>query len=100
MAAIEISQVCKDYHGGVRAVHHVDIDIRDGEFIVLVGPSGCGKSTLLRMVAGLEDISEGTVKIGDRVVNQVDPADRDIAMVFQTMRSIRICRCARTWNTG
>ncbi|MCP2155095.1 sn-glycerol-3-phosphate import ATP-binding protein UgpC [Agrobacterium tumefaciens] len=83
MAAIEISQVCKDYHGGVRAVHHVDIDIRDGEFIVLVGPSGCGKSTLLRMVAGLEDISEGTVKIGDRVVNQVDPADRDIAMVFQ-----------------
>lgn len=83
MAAIEISQVCKDYHGGVRAVHHVDIDIRDGEFIVLVGPSGCGKSTLLRMVAGLEDISEGTVKIGDRVVNQTDPADRDIAMVFQ-----------------
>ncbi|MCA2370521.1 sn-glycerol-3-phosphate import ATP-binding protein UgpC [Agrobacterium genomosp. 3 str. CIP 111-78] len=83
MAAIEISQVCKDYHGGVRAVHNVDIDIRDGEFIVLVGPSGCGKSTLLRMVAGLEDISEGTVKIGDRVVNQADPADRDIAMVFQ-----------------
>lgn len=83
MASIEISQVCKDYAGGVRAVHHVDIDIADGEFIVLVGPSGCGKSTLLRMVAGLEDISEGTVKIGDRAVNKVDPADRDIAMVFQ-----------------
>ncbi len=83
MASIEISQVCKDYAGGVRAVHHVDIDIADGEFIVLVGPSGCGKSTLLRMVAGLEDISEGTVKIGDRAVNTVDPADRDIAMVFQ-----------------
>jgi sn-glycerol 3-phosphate transport system ATP-binding protein len=83
MAEIEISQVCKDYHGGVRAVHGVDISIADGEFIVLVGPSGCGKSTLLRMVAGLEDISEGTVRIGDRVVNQIDPADRDIAMVFQ-----------------
>lgn len=83
MAEIEISQVCKDYHGGVRAVHGVDISINDGEFIVLVGPSGCGKSTLLRMVAGLEEISEGTVKIGGRVVNNVDPADRDIAMVFQ-----------------
>jgi sn-glycerol 3-phosphate transport system ATP-binding protein len=84
MAQIEISKVCKDYHGGVRAVHDVDISIADGEFIVLVGPSGCGKSTLLRMVAGLEDISEGTVQIGDRVVNQIDPADRDIAMVFQS----------------
>ncbi|OCJ10421.1 glycerol-3-phosphate transporter ATP-binding subunit [Rhizobium sp. AC44/96] len=83
MARIEISKVCKDYHGGVRAVNGVDISIADGEFIVLVGPSGCGKSTLLRMVAGLEEISDGTVSIGDRVVNSVDPADRDIAMVFQ-----------------
>ena len=83
MARIEISQVCKDYAGGTRAVHDVDISINDGEFIVLVGPSGCGKSTLLRMVAGLEEISEGTVKIGERVVNQLDPAERDIAMVFQ-----------------
>ncbi|WP_288429958.1 sn-glycerol-3-phosphate import ATP-binding protein UgpC [uncultured Agrobacterium sp.] len=83
MAEIEISQVCKDYSNGMRAVHSVDIAIKDGEFIVLVGPSGCGKSTLLRMVAGLEEISEGKVSIGNRVVNDVEPADRDIAMVFQ-----------------
>jgi sn-glycerol 3-phosphate transport system ATP-binding protein len=67
----------------VHAVKSVNIDIKDGEFIVLVGPSGCGKSTLLRMVAGLEEISKGEVKIGNRVVNKVDPAERDIAMVFQ-----------------
>lgn len=83
MASINIENVGKIYSGGVRAVSGIDIDIRDGEFIVLVGPSGCGKSTLLRMVAGLETISEGTVKIGDRVVNAMEPADRDIAMVFQ-----------------
>jgi sn-glycerol 3-phosphate transport system ATP-binding protein len=83
MASIDINQVSKIYDGGVRAVNSVDIQINDGEFIVLVGPSGCGKSTLLRMVAGLESISEGVVRIGDRVVNQVEPADRDIAMVFQ-----------------
>jgi sn-glycerol 3-phosphate transport system ATP-binding protein len=83
MATIEINWVSKIYTGNIRAVKSVDIDIRDGEFIVLVGPSGCGKSTLLRMVAGLEDISEGEVKIGARVVNKVDPAERDIAMVFQ-----------------
>jgi len=73
----------KIYAGDVRAVSDVNIDIADGEMIVLVGPSGCGKSTLLRMVAGLETITEGTLKIGDRVVNQLEPADRDIAMVFQ-----------------
>ena len=83
MASINIANVGKIYTGGVRAVTGIDIDIADGEFIVLVGPSGCGKSTLLRMVAGLETISEGEVKIGPRVVNQVEPADRDIAMVFQ-----------------
>ncbi|MBP1851394.1 sn-glycerol-3-phosphate import ATP-binding protein UgpC [Rhizobium halophytocola] len=83
MASIDISEVSKIYDGGVHAVKGVDIDIADGEFIVLVGPSGCGKSTLLRMVAGLEPISQGTVRIGDRVVNTVEPADRDIAMVFQ-----------------
>jgi sn-glycerol 3-phosphate transport system ATP-binding protein len=83
MAAIDISSVGKIYNGGVRAVSDINLDIADGEFIVLVGPSGCGKSTLLRMVAGLEAISEGTVKIGDRKVNDVEPADRDIAMVFQ-----------------
>ncbi|OJT99775.1 MAG: sn-glycerol-3-phosphate ABC transporter ATP-binding protein UgpC [Rhizobium sp. 63-7] len=83
MATIDINQVSKIYTGGVTAVRSVDITIADGEFIVLVGPSGCGKSTLLRMVAGLEVISEGAVRIGNRVVNDVDPADRDIAMVFQ-----------------
>ena len=83
MASIGIRNVSKLYTGGVRAVNSVSIDIEDGEFIVLVGPSGCGKSTLLRMVAGLEAISEGAVTIGARTVNDVDPADRDIAMVFQ-----------------
>lgn len=83
MAGIHIAEVSKVYTGGVRAVSSVSLDIADGEFIVLVGPSGCGKSTLLRMVAGLETISDGQVKIADRVVNNVEPADRDIAMVFQ-----------------
>jgi len=83
MAQITIDSLGKVYAGGTRAVQNVSIDIKDGEFIVLVGPSGCGKSTLLRMVAGLEAISEGTVTIGDRVVNEIEPAERDIAMVFQ-----------------
>ena len=83
MAAIEINQVGKTYVGNHNAVKDISISIADGEFIVLVGPSGCGKSTLLRMVAGLEAISAGTVSIGGRVVNEVEPADRDIAMVFQ-----------------
>jgi sn-glycerol 3-phosphate transport system ATP-binding protein len=83
MAKIEIDRVSKTYAGGAKAVHDISIDIADGEFIVLVGPSGCGKSTLLRMVAGLEEITGGEVRIGGRVVNKVDPADRDIAMVFQ-----------------
>jgi len=84
MASIDINEVSKIYDkGGAKAVDSVDIQIKDGEFIVLVGPSGCGKSTLLRMVAGLEAISHGTISIGDRVVNEVEPADRDIAMVFQ-----------------
>src|SRR6476646_7268516 len=75
------SKICPD---GTRAVNDVNLDIHDGEFMVLVGPSGCGKTTALRMVAGLEDISEGVLKIGDRVVNYVAPRDRDIAMVFQS----------------
>ncbi|NLS01984.1 sn-glycerol-3-phosphate import ATP-binding protein UgpC [Rhizobium sp. P32RR-XVIII] len=83
MASIDVEGVGKIYHGGVKAVSDVGINIKDGEFIVLVGPSGCGKSTLLRMIAGLESISEGQVKIGNRVVNNVEPAERDIAMVFQ-----------------
>ena len=83
MATMTLENICKVYTGGVQAVTDVNLDIKDGEFIVLVGPSGCGKSTLLRMVAGLETISGGTLKIGDRVVNTLEPADRDIAMVFQ-----------------
>ncbi|OWU84484.1 glycerol-3-phosphate transporter ATP-binding subunit [Oceanicola sp. 22II-s10i] len=83
MAAITIENVGKTYAGGVPAVQGIDLNIRDGEFVVLVGPSGCGKSTLLRMIAGLEEITEGTVRIGDRVVNRLEPAERDIAMVFQ-----------------
>ena len=83
MAGITFDAVGKIYGGETRAIADVSIDIADGEFVVLVGPSGCGKSTLLRMVAGLEDITEGTILIGDRVVNDVAPKDRDIAMVFQ-----------------
>ena len=82
MAQVAIRDVSKAF-GAVRVLHGVSIDIADGEFVVLVGPSGCGKSTLLRMVAGLEGISGGTVSIGDRVVNQLPPGKRDIAMVFQ-----------------
>ena len=83
MAQITLDQVDKVYAGGVTAVRKLSLEIRDGEFIVLVGPSGCGKSTALRMIAGLEEISRGTIRIGGRVVNDLPPKDRDIAMVFQ-----------------
>ncbi|HUG32389.1 MAG TPA: sn-glycerol-3-phosphate ABC transporter ATP-binding protein UgpC [Acidimicrobiia bacterium] len=83
MAEIKMEDLGKIYPDGTRAVGDVDLTIEDGEFLVLVGPSGCGKSTVLRMIAGLEDISEGTMWIGDRVVNDVSAKDRDIAMVFQ-----------------
>src|SRR5689334_3965564 len=83
MAEVSLRSVRKVYAGGVEAVKGVSFVIPDGGFCVLVGPSGCGKSTLLRMVAGLEPISSGEVAIGGRVVNKVEPADRDIAMVFQ-----------------
>jgi sn-glycerol 3-phosphate transport system ATP-binding protein len=82
MAEVSLRDVKKSY-GSTRVIHGVSCEIRDGEMIVVVGPSGCGKSTLLRMVAGLEEISEGEIAIGGRVVNQVEPKDRDIAMVFQ-----------------
>ncbi|MDH3730875.1 MAG: sn-glycerol-3-phosphate ABC transporter ATP-binding protein UgpC [Acidimicrobiia bacterium] len=83
MASITMEGLGKLYPGGTRAVGDVDLEIRDGEFLVLVGPSGCGKSTILRMIAGLEEISEGKMYIGDNLVNDVAPKDRDIAMVFQ-----------------
>ena len=83
MAGVKIKDVVKRY-GSVQVMHGIDIDIEDGEFVVLVGPSGCGKSTLLRMLAGLEAISGGTISIGERVVNEVPPKERDIAMVFQS----------------
>ena len=83
MAELKLSNVGKTYAGGVSAVSGATFDIADGEFIVLVGPSGCGKSTMLRMIAGLEEISTGEVSIGGRVVNQLEPGERDIAMVFQ-----------------
>ncbi|MFN4243639.1 MAG: ABC transporter ATP-binding protein [Tepidisphaerales bacterium] len=83
MARVELTQVSKIYPGGMRAVDRIDLVIEDREFVVLVGPSGCGKSTTLRMIAGLEEISEGEIRIGGRVVNDVPPKDRDIAMVFQ-----------------
>ena len=83
MGAIEIKSAGKIYPNGTRALEDVSITINDGEFVVLVGPSGCGKTTLLRMVAGLEDITEGEISIGDKTVNDVAPKDRDIAMVFQ-----------------
>src|SRR5437762_4593429 len=83
MANVTLRNVRKTYAGGFEAIKGIDFDVGDGQFCVLVGPSGCGKSTLLRMVAGLETITGGEIDIGGRVVNQVEPAERDIAMVFQ-----------------
>ncbi|HEX7646808.1 MAG TPA: ATP-binding cassette domain-containing protein, partial [Noviherbaspirillum sp.] len=86
MAQVHLKNITKAYGKGAKAVqviHGISIDIADGEFIVMVGPSGCGKSTLLRMVAGLEEITGGEIVIGERVVNELEPKDRDIAMVFQ-----------------
>src|SRR4030081_2710489 len=83
MASVQIHDVRKSF-GGFEVLHGVSVPIEDGAFVVLVGPSGCGKSTLLRMLAGLENITSGTISIGDKVVNNVQPKERDIAMVFQS----------------
>ena len=84
MSEVILKGIKKIYDGGVTAVHDVNLHIKDKEFIVLVGPSGCGKSTTLRMVAGLEDISEGELYIDGKLCNNVEPKDRDITMVFQS----------------
>ena len=92
MASITLKNIFKRYGSGKTAnqvIHGVSAEIADGEFIVIVGPSGCGKSTLLRMVAGLEEISAGEISIGKRVVNALEPSERDIAMVFQNSPSTR-----------
>jgi multiple sugar transport system ATP-binding protein len=83
MSMVRLENLGKTYPGGIRAVDRLDLDVQDGEFLVLVGPSGSGKSTILRMIAGLEQISDGTIRIGDQVVNHASPRDRDVAMVFQ-----------------
>ena len=83
MAGVSLKKVVKRF-GAYRIIHGADLEVADGEFVVFVGPSGCGKSTLLRMIAGLEDITEGEVSIGGKVVNDVEPADRGVAMVFQS----------------
>ena len=83
MATVGLDQINKVYANGFHAVRDLNLEVRDGEFMVLVGPSGCGKTTALRMVAGLENISSGTLSIGGRPVNDLTPKDRDIAMVFQ-----------------
>ena len=87
MAKVEFRNLQKAY-GDVLVIQGVSLDIADGEFVTLVGPSGCGKSTLLRMLAGLEPITGGTIQIGDRIVNEVAPKERDIAMVFQNYAPI------------
>src|SRR3990170_2116684 len=83
MASVGFDSIFKSF-GSTEILHGISLDIADGEFMVLVGPSGCGKSTLLRMLAGLEDITDGTIAIDDKVVNEVESKDRDIAMVFQS----------------
>ena len=84
MASINLKNVKKTYEDGVTVIDNLNLEIKDKEFVILVGPSGCGKSTTLRMIAGLEEISSGELYIGDRIVNNVSPKDRDIAMVFQS----------------
>ena len=90
MASLSLTNVCKVYPNGFEAVKDFSLEVEDQEFIIFVGPSGCGKSTTLRMIAGIEEISSGELKIDGRVVNDVEPKDRDIAMVSRTTHYIHI----------
>ena len=83
MSFLELNKVTKIYPNGTKAVHETSMNVENGEFMVFVGPSGCGKSTLLRMIAGLEDITEGNINLDGILINKVDPSERDVAMVFQ-----------------
>ena len=96
MAKVTLTNVTKRF-GDVVAVNNASLEIKDKEFLILVGPSGCGKTTTLRMVAGLEEITEGTIEIGDTVVNDIPPKDRDIAWWCRTMLSIHIWMFTTTW---
>ena len=88
MSQIRLENIVKRYEDGFLAVQNANLTINDGEFMVLVGPSGCGKSTTLRMIAGLEEVSDGSIFVGDQCVNDLEPGDRDIAMVFQNYAHI------------
>jgi multiple sugar transport system ATP-binding protein len=99
MAEVVLEHLTKRYPDGVEAVKDMTLDIQDGEFVILVGPSGCGKSTALKMIAGLEDITDGELRIGDQVVNGLAPKERDIAMVFQNYALYPHMTCARTWHS-
>ena len=100
MASLSLTNVCKVYPNGFEAVKDFSLEVEDQEFIIFVGPSGCGKSTTLRMIAGLEEISSGELKIDGRVVNDVEPKDRDIAMVFQNYALYKRCiGIATGWST-
>ena len=88
MSFLDLKNVTKIYPNGTKAVNETSLSIEEGEFMVFVGPSGCGKSTLLRMVAGLEDITEGDINLDGKLINEVDPSERDVAMVFQNYASV------------
>ena len=98
MASLSLKNICKTYPNGFQAVKNFNLDIADKEFIIFVGPSGCGKSTTLRMIAGLEEISSGELWIGNTLVNDVEPKDRDIAMVFQNYALYPHMSVMITWH--
>ena len=99
MASLSLKNICKTYPNGFVAVKNFNLDIADKEFIIFVGPSGCGKSTTLRMIAGLEEITEGELWIGNNLVNDVEPKDRDIAMVFQNYALYPHMSVYDTWHS-